>query len=93
MRNRRRAKLGDYLVQCDRTGGTFYASECVQEWDGKFVARKYYRPRQPQDLLTGVPEAAVPRILRPLRDTFAQPANVDFSNDFSNDFNSKYFRL
>jgi len=66
MARRRKAKLGDYLVQCDRTGGTFYASECKMEWDGKFVYHKYYRPQQPQETLDMPIIPQVPRVLRPI---------------------------
>lgn len=51
-----RAKPGDYLVQCDKTGFTRWASECQKEWNGNLVWERVFEPRQPQDYLRGIPD-------------------------------------
>lgn len=40
-------KPGDYLVKCDRSGFTFYRSECRREWTGALVAKKFWQPKHP----------------------------------------------
>lgn len=42
---------GDYNVTCDRSGQVFKRSECRTTWDNKLVAKKYWEPRHPQDIL------------------------------------------
>jgi hypothetical protein len=43
--------IADYNVQCDRSGQIFKRSECRTTWDNKLVAKKYWEPRHPQDIL------------------------------------------
>lgn len=58
-------KKGDYNVVCDRCGFKFKASELKLTWDGLFVCRKDWEPRQPQDFVRGrVDDQSVP-IARP----------------------------
>ena len=42
---------GDYNVVCDRSGMVFKRSECRTTWDNKLVAKKFWEPRQPQDII------------------------------------------
>ncbi len=51
---RRKARPGDHLVVCDRTGFTRWASECQREWNGALVTRKNWEARHPQDFVRGV---------------------------------------
>lgn len=57
--------MSDYLVICDRSGFVFKRSECRKTWDGKLVAKKYWEPRHPQDIIIAkadkqsVPDARV----------------------------------
>ena len=51
MSKRNTYKEGDYLVVCDYTGFTKYASECVMTWDGRFVWKKVWEGRHPQDFV------------------------------------------
>jgi hypothetical protein len=51
---RRRWKLGDHLVVCDRTGFTRYASQTRKEWNGLRTWTRAWFPRQPQDLVRGL---------------------------------------
>lgn len=53
---RRKARMGDFLRVCDRTGFTRYASETTKEWDQTIVWDRVYETRQPQDLLRGFPD-------------------------------------
>lgn len=56
MRRRARAKPGDWLVQCDRTGFTRYASETQVEWNGLRVWDRVFEERNAQDFVRGVPD-------------------------------------
>lgn len=56
MRRRPKAKPGDYLVQCDRTGFTRYASETQVEWNGLRVWKGVFEERNAQDFVRGVPD-------------------------------------
>jgi hypothetical protein len=51
---RKRWKLGDHLVVCDRTGFTRYASQTRKEWNGLRTWTRAWFPRQPQDLVRGL---------------------------------------
>lgn len=62
---RRRFKLGDHLVVCDRTGFTRYASEMRREWDGLLVWKRVLFSRHPQDLIRGLPDDARVENARP----------------------------
>ena len=53
---RRRARLGDNLVQCDRTGFTRYASKTSKEWNGLRVWDREVERRNPQGLVRSVRE-------------------------------------
>lgn len=55
-RRRPRAKPGDYLVQCDRTGFTRYASETQVEWNGLRVWNRVFEERNAQDFVKGIPD-------------------------------------
>lgn len=51
-----RAIPGDWNVICDASGRKMKASQCVKQWDGAIVARKYVDRRNPQDFVRGVPD-------------------------------------
>lgn len=53
---RKKCKLGDYLVQCDRTGFTRWASETRKEWNGLRVWDRVYEERNAQDFIRGLPD-------------------------------------
>lgn len=72
-RSTTRARHGDYKVICDRTGFTYWRSECVKQWDGLIVHRSHAEKRHPQELI------------RPRRETFGVPdARLDRSIANSN---------
>lgn len=50
-RSTTRARNGDFLRICDRSGFTFWASDTEKEWTGAIVARRYAEARHPQDFL------------------------------------------
>lgn len=57
--------MDDYRVICDRTGFKLWASECKLEWNGAFVRRESWEPRQPQDLIRAFPDPQAVPIPRP----------------------------
>ena len=61
--------MNSYSVQCDRTGFRANASDCVLEWNGKFVLKEFAEERHPQEFIQ-VPreDVAVP---------VARPRNTD----------------
>ncbi len=58
-------KKGDYNAICDRCGFKFKASQMLKTWDGLFVDRTCWEPRQPQDFLRVYPEHLSVPIARP----------------------------
>jgi len=58
-------KKGDYKVYCDRTGFRVYASECKMQWDGLFVRKESWEPRQPQDFVKAKQDKQSVPIARP----------------------------
>lgn len=71
---------GDYLVQCDFSGFTVYASETVETWDGKIVAKRFVGSearRHPQDFVRGrVDDQRVPKPRKPPAVSFLEPGDV-----------------
>lgn len=48
--------LGDYNVQCDRTGFKMKRSQCRQEWNNLIVRKESWEPRHPQDFIRSKPD-------------------------------------
>lgn len=71
-------KRGDNKVQCDRTGAIVHASDCRMTWDGLFVQKRFWYPRNPQDTIAPIKEGAVPAISRPVGEPefIKSPQNV-----------------
>lgn len=46
-------KAGDNWCECPRCGFDYYASELKKEWTGKYVCKKCWEPRHPQDFVRG----------------------------------------
>lgn len=42
------------MVICDRSGRTYWASECQLEWNGDLVHKRHWEARHPQDFVRGV---------------------------------------
>ncbi len=68
---------GNNNVECDRTGFKMKVNMCRLEWNGFFVRRESWEPRQPQDLLRGFPDRQQPDVSRPgTGDVFLEPNSV-----------------
>lgn len=59
---------GDFLVVCDVSGRTIYASEARHRWDGAIVAKEHWEPRHPQDFVKGVKDDQSVPFSRPASD-------------------------
>lgn len=69
-------KLGDYLVQCDRSGQKCFRSKCTKEWNGLIVKKQYAESRHPLDLQRPPREEQPPRDSRPQNETFLDFGDV-----------------
>ena len=65
---RKPLKKGDYKAVCDRTGFRVYASEMRMQWDGVFVRKKSWEPRQGQDIIKSKRDIQTVPIPRPRSD-------------------------
>lgn len=81
-------KRGDYKVRCDATGATFNASDCAMQWDGAFVYKGVWKPRQPQELPVKFTDTQRPNVPRPTQSPAPLLGGADFGYDFSTDFAS-----
>jgi len=59
---------GDHNCVDDYSGFKVKRSECRYTWDGYLVHRRFWEPRQPQDLVRGVPDHQAVKDTRPARD-------------------------
>jgi hypothetical protein len=68
---------GDTLVVCDRSGFTVWRSDCVKEWNGLLVHKRFAETRHPQDFIRARREDLTVRDARPERaiadETFVGP--------------------
>jgi hypothetical protein len=62
----RQYKPGSFWRQDDQSGFTVRAENTRPEWQGLIVDRRFWEPRQPQDLVTGVPDNQAVYNARPL---------------------------
>ena len=76
-------KHGDWNVIDDRSGRKRKASQMLKEWTGRYVHRKDWEPRHPQDFVRGVLDKQNP----PVRlvtgeqaDSFVAPNEVNEGN-------------
>ena len=62
---------------CDRSGFTVWRSDCVKQWDGLLVHKRFAEARHPQDFLRAKRESLVVPDARPERaiadETFVGP--------------------
>jgi len=63
--NRGYFKLGDYNAICRVCGFKRKASELRLRWDGVYVCKEDWEPRQPQDFVRGVPDEQAPPWTQP----------------------------
>ena len=69
-------KLGDYLVTCDRSGFKAFRSDCVRQWDGLIILRKYAEERHPLDLQRPPRPERAPEDVRTPNEVFLNPGDV-----------------
>jgi hypothetical protein len=68
---------GDHNGLCDRCGFKFKFSELRKTWDGLYVCHKDWEPRQPQDMVRGLPDKQTVPVSRPEgTDTFLSTNEV-----------------
>lgn len=53
---RTKARLGDWLMTCERSGKVYPRSEMKQEWTGAWVHRSKWEARHPQDIIKSIPD-------------------------------------
>jgi hypothetical protein len=58
-------KKGDYKAFRDRTGFRVYGSDCRMQWNGLFVRKESWEPRQPQDFVKSKKDDQTVPIARP----------------------------
>jgi hypothetical protein len=84
-RSTTRGRHGDYLVISDRSGRTFWRSECRKEWNGLLVHRSEWEARHEQDYLRArredfrVPDARPERRIED--ETFVGPLVTEIAAD------------
>ena len=84
-RSTTRGRDGDTLVICDRSGFTFWRSQCVKEWNGLLVYKGFAEARHPQEFLRArrenmrVPDARPQRAIAD--ETFIGPLIVEIADD------------
>lgn len=77
---RRKARPGEFLRQCDRTGFTCYASETMKEWNGAIVWNKVFEARNAQDFIRGIPDDSSVKDARPVGiATFTGPLTTEIN--------------
>ncbi len=62
--------LGDHNAVCYQCGRKRKASTLVRHWQGYFVCKEHWEPRQTQDFVRNVPDVITPPWAQPM------PANV-----------------
>ena len=70
-------QLGSFYRTSDRTGFPVRAETTRREWNGLIVEDKVWEPRQPQDLVKGVPDIQSVPDARPLgQNVYVGPISV-----------------
>lgn len=59
-----RYKAGNNYIICDYSGFKIRASDARRTWDGLLVHKRFWEPRQPQDLVRGVIDDSRPSKVR-----------------------------
>ncbi len=58
--------LGDWNAVCYQCGRKRKASTLVKHWQGYYVCREHWEPRQPQDFVRSVPDVQTPPWTQPM---------------------------
>ncbi len=62
--------LGGWNAACFECGRKFKGSELLRNWQGYWVCRRHWEPRQPQDFVRGVKDVQTPPFIQPQTDEF-----------------------
>lgn len=62
---------GDWNASCYECGFKFKASALQRHWQGYWVCKGCWEPRQPQDFARNVPDIQTPPWIQPLSTSFA----------------------
>ena len=62
--------LGDHNAVCYQCGRKRKASTLVRHWQGYYVCKEHWEPRQPQDFVRNIPDVITPPWAQPPSDTF-----------------------
>ena len=65
-------ELGNWNCVCYECGRKRKASTMVKNWQGYYVCKEHWEPRQPQDFVRNVPDVITPPWAQPPSDTFIQ---------------------
>lgn len=57
-------KHGDWNALCDRCGFKYKASELRKTWDGLYVCKKDWEPRNQQDFVRAIEDNSRPSFVR-----------------------------
>lgn len=49
-------QMGEWNACCDQCGRVFKSGKLMPRWDNAMVCRQCWEPRQPQDLIRGIPD-------------------------------------
>ena len=58
--------LGDWNVVCYQCGRKRKASTVIKHWQGYYVCKEHWEPRQPQDFVRNVPDIQTPPWAQPM---------------------------
>jgi len=75
-------KMGDYLMVCDRTGGTYLRSQMrYEEFSGAWVRKESWESEPPQNQIEAIPDDQSVPVARP--DTVASQGSTTLAADAS----------
>ena len=72
-------ELGDWNAVCYECGRKFKASQLLRHWQGYYVCKEHWEPRQPQDFVRSINDVQTPPWVQPMpADTFAMGGSNGF---------------
>lgn len=63
---------GEWNAVCFECGRKRKASTLKKNWQGYYVCKEHWEPRQPQDFVRSVPDVITPPWAQPMSDTFTE---------------------
>lgn len=73
-------KLGDWNAACYHCNRKFKASELIRHWQGYYVCKAHWEPRQPQDYARNVDDVQTPGWTQPMPDAVYLDGDGDYSS-------------